>query len=105
METQKAESFYLRHPQFSWALICITEKGDLFINSDWGTFGTAWRSFGTDFKAFLISINTDYLIGNFETNINSTLRPSRPYRIRKQQAEAISELFKMFQQNLKEATA
>jgi len=101
MERQSAESFYLRHEKYSWALFCITEKGDLFINSDWGTFGTAWRSFGADFKEFLISINTDYLIGNLEQNINMSLRPSRPYRIKKAQAEAISELFKMFQDNLK----
>lgn len=49
----------------SWARITIAEHGDLMVQSDCGDFAYSWRSYGTSFKEFLISImgrgDTSYL--------------------------------------------
>ena len=52
----------------SYGVFCFNSMGDLFINSDWGFFGYSWRSFGTDFKKFLQTCNSEYLVGKFGIN-------------------------------------
>ena len=72
---QEAEAYYISHPQYSYAIFSIGEKGDLFINGDWGQSNFAWRSFGAEqnlieFKKFLIGLNEDYWKGKMEYNLN-----------------------------------
>lgn len=65
---QTAETIYISHPQASYGIFCFNSIGDLFINSDWGFFGYAWRSYGNDFKKFLTQTNAEYIVGKFEIN-------------------------------------
>lgn len=60
--------YHINHPDASYGIFCLNDKGDLFINSDYGFYGYAWRSYGPDFRAFLAQLNTDYLIGKLEIN-------------------------------------
>lgn len=43
-----AATVYVKHPKASYAIFCYNSQGDLFMNSDWGFMGTAWRAFGDD---------------------------------------------------------
>lgn len=65
-----AETIYIRHPESSYGIFCYNSTGDLFLNSDYGMYGFAWRSYGADrpFKEFLKSLNTDYVFGKFQSN-------------------------------------
>lgn len=64
----KAETLYINHPTSSYGIFCFNSQGDLFLNSDWGFYGYAWRSYGDDFKEFLGSTNADYILQKFELN-------------------------------------
>lgn len=101
-EILNTQAFYIRHEKYSWALFAITPKGDLFINSDWGTFGFAWRAFGADFKKFLCQMGGDYLIGKLESNVTTTVRGARPFHMKKAQEEAVIGLFTAFQEHLRQ---
>lgn len=60
-ETVKAESYTLRTSNGAWlGQVVITSDGMFSGVTDWGNFGYAWRSFGPDFKQFLLEINTPY---------------------------------------------
>jgi len=73
-----AETIYINHPDASYGIFCFNEIGDLFINSDYGFYGYAWRSFGQNFKEFLASTNSHYLIGKFEINYRASSNKSIP---------------------------
>lgn len=63
-----AETVHINHPQASYGIFCFNEQGDLFVNSDYGFYGYAWRSYGDNFRDFLAGTNADYMVGKFETN-------------------------------------
>lgn len=72
---QLAESYYISHPEHSYAIFQISEKGDFAINSDYGISSFAWRSFGQgqtmdEFKKFLISLDEHYWKGKMQYNLN-----------------------------------
>ena len=71
----KAETIYINHATASYGIFCYNSYGDLFLNSDWGFYGYAWRNFGTDFKEFLSGCNADYIIGKFAINWNQNSKP------------------------------
>jgi len=57
----KVESITLRTEYGDWlGQVVLTSDGMFFAITDWGNFGYAWRSFGDDFKEFLLHINKDY---------------------------------------------
>ncbi len=41
---------------WSWAIINISDDGDFNVISDFGNYSYAWRSFGDNFKKFLVDI-------------------------------------------------
>lgn len=65
---KNAETIYIHHPKSSYGIFCLNEDGDLFLNSDWGFYGYAWRSFGDNFKEFLAGCDAGYILGKFEIN-------------------------------------
>lgn len=65
-----AEHYYFNSENHSWTSFTITENGDLMITGDWGYYCYAWRSFGTNFKEFIISLTPDYLIAKLESNMS-----------------------------------
>lgn len=69
-----SESYFIRHPEFSYAIFSISETGDLMINSDWGQSNFAWRSFGevgmANFKQFLSELNEGYWKIKMEYNMS-----------------------------------
>lgn len=95
-----ATQYYVVVDGQSWASFVITDKGDLFINSDWGYWAYAWRAFGIDFRAFLADLGADYLIAKLETNQFQMLRAGRKTMPQRSQ-EAITALFAKFQAELK----
>ena len=66
--SRTAETLRVDHPESSYGIFCFNQDGDLFLNSDWGFFGYAWRSYGDDFKKFLGQTNADYIVGKFGIN-------------------------------------
>lgn len=56
-----AQSYTLRTQQGDWlGQVVITSDGMFSAVTDWGNFGYAWRSFGDDFKKFLLDLNVSY---------------------------------------------
>lgn len=67
IERNTASTVRIDHPTASYAIFCFNEKGDLFVNSDWGFYGYAWRAFGDHFENFLSGTNAEYVVGKFGT--------------------------------------
>lgn len=63
-----AKTVYISHKTASYAIFCYNSVGDLFVNSDCGFFGYAWRSYGDNFQSFLAQTNADYIVTKFEIN-------------------------------------
>lgn len=56
----------------SWGVFCFNPLGDLFLNSDWGSFVCSFRSFGPgEFRSFLASVNAEYLVTKFSSNYHN----------------------------------
>lgn len=101
VEKQLADAYHIDSMKHSWAVIMVSEKGDLMINSDYGNFAYAWRSYGgKEFKHFLTTINIDYLIGKLETSANY-LKSGKPYRMPKYIQDAMAEYFNLLKEQLK----
>lgn len=65
-----AQSYTLRTKQGDWlGQVVITSDGMFSGVTDWGNFGYAWRSFGDDFKKFLIGLNTPYFADKMATGM------------------------------------
>lgn len=103
--TQQAQQYYVTHPNHSFAMFCISEAGDLFVNGDYGQSNFAWRSFNSrdgktlkSFKEFLCSIEEGYWKGKMEHNMNFM-------EIKKGRVRAFVDntwpLFKLLQEHLK----
>jgi len=67
---QTAETIYISHPEASYGIFCFNSVGDLFLNSDWGFYGFAWRAYGNDFKEFLSGLEPEYTVNKFEINFS-----------------------------------
>lgn len=64
-----AETMYISHPEASYGIFCYNTKGDLFLNSDYGFYGYAWRHYGDEeFKKFLSQCNAEYIVSKFSIN-------------------------------------
>jgi hypothetical protein len=60
-ESIKAESFTLYDVSGQWLGQVVLTSDDMFASvTDYGNFSYAWRSFGNDFKEFLLGLNVDY---------------------------------------------
>ena len=77
-----AKTIHIDHPEASYGIFCFNNQGDLFLNSDYGFFGFAWRSYGDNFQEFLAGLNADYMVGKFEINFAevSGKRKMQPFR-------------------------
>jgi hypothetical protein len=98
-----AKVIYVRHPQYSYGIFCFNKDGDLFLNSDWGMYGFAWRSFGKDFEEFLARVNSDYVYGKFETNHRYLNRKDLPKHTRKPVCALIDEFVKVMKSQVQKA--
>jgi len=96
-----AETVYINHPEASYGIFCFNSIGDLFINSDWGFFGYAWRAYGSDFKEFLSTCNADYIVGKFGINYRDTTGKAIP----KTKEQKITILVTAFINHLKQVPA
>lgn len=95
-----ATTVYINHPEASYAIFCFNEYGDLFMNSDWGFYGYAWRHYGDrTFKEFLQGLNSDYLVGKFAINFNQD-RPSKQW-LKGIQKENVTKLIELFLTEIK----
>lgn len=57
----------------SFGIFCITDKWDIFLNSDWGMYWYAWRSFWPEnFAEFIGNCNSDYILTKLDNNYYST---------------------------------
>lgn len=57
-----AESYTLRTKNGDWlGQIVLTSDGAFMSVTDYGNLSFAWRSFGDDFKKFLIGLDVSYL--------------------------------------------
>jgi len=92
--------YYLDVPGQSWGTFTISEHGDFFIHSDWGYWAFNWRSFGENFKKFLVTLNAEYLLDKIETNQFQFYGIKQKIHARKR--EAITVLFNEFQKVLKD---
>lgn len=60
-EKVTAESYTLRTKNGDWlGQIVLTSDGAFMSVTDYGNLSFAWRSFGDDFKKFLIGLNVSY---------------------------------------------
>lgn len=73
-----AETVRIEHPESSYGVFCFNSMGDLFVNSDWGFFGYAWRAYSGTFKQFLAQTNSDYIVGKFEINYREVANKKMP---------------------------
>ena len=83
IEPDSAHTVCIRTKDHSYGIFCFNSKGDLFVNSDWGFYGYAWRAFGSDFQSFLASTNAYYMVGKFEINYRETNNKKMPAHRRK----------------------
>jgi hypothetical protein len=93
-----AEQYYISIPGQSFCTFTISAKGDLFISSDWGYWRCAWRSFGHNFKQFLIDTNFDYILGCL---VREQLQAGGKKSVNKRTEEALKAHFTEFQRILK----
>lgn len=99
VKRQVAQSYYISTDKYSWAYFYITATGELFIHSDWGYFCYSWKSFGEDFKRFIVSCNADYILNALERNYRE-LKGARA-KLAANQAEALKVLIDCFREELK----
>ena len=61
MNEVKSKSYTLREDNGQWlGQIVLTSDGMFAGVTDYGNLSYAWRSFGDDFREFLLSLNIDY---------------------------------------------
>jgi hypothetical protein len=98
-----AETIHINHPEASYGIFCFNNQGDLFVNSDYGAYSYAWRSYGDrSFREFLSGINAHYMVGKFENNFITTTGKKR---IQQYSKEKLTQLCELFIKTLKENPA
>lgn len=66
-----AKSYTLREENGQWlGQIVLTDDGMFSGVTDWGNLSFAWRSFGNDFRKFLLTISIDYFAGKMQTGLS-----------------------------------
>jgi hypothetical protein len=82
--TDKAETVYISHQKYSYGIFCYNSKGDLFLSSDWGMYGFAWRHYGSGaFSDFLAQTNPEYIFNKFESNHMYLFHKGLPKHVKK----------------------
>lgn len=97
VKADNARTYYISHPDFHYGIFCFNDSGDLFLNSDWGMMGFAWRAYGKDFKEFLKGTNPEYIYGKFDTNSRYLYSKGLP----KHTEKPVTQLIKAFIDHLK----
>lgn len=70
MNKVKAESYTLQNEDGRWlGQIVITEDGFFGAVTDWGNFSFAWRSYGNNFKDFILSLSVEYFASKMYTGM------------------------------------
>jgi|ERR1035437_2678633 hypothetical protein len=70
METITAKSYTLYSENGSWlGQVVLTSDGLFASVTDYGNLSYAWRSFGTDFREFIISLNVGYFASKMYSGI------------------------------------
>jgi len=60
----KCKSYTLRTESGQWLGQIILSSDGMFAGvTDWGSFAYSWRSFGEDFRSFIVSLNVPYFAG------------------------------------------
>lgn len=71
MEQIKSKSYTLRGENGEWlGQVVLTSDGMFASVTDWGNLSYAWRSFGNDFREFIMSVNVDYFGGKMQTGLS-----------------------------------
>lgn len=61
MAETKAKNYTLVDDRGNWlGQVVLTDDGMFASVTDWGNFSYVWRSYGEDFRKFLLSLNVDY---------------------------------------------
>ena len=56
-----SKSYTLRNKTGQWlGQVVLTSDGMFASVTDWGNLSYAWRSFGTDFREFILNLSPDY---------------------------------------------
>lgn len=70
MKEVTARSYTLRTDDGAWlGQVVLTSDGMFASVTDYGNFSFAWRSYGEDFREFLLSLNTSYFGGKMYQGI------------------------------------
>lgn len=95
-----AETYLIRHNEYSWGIFFLNADGDLFIESDWGYWTFSWRAWGPNgFKAFLCGLDEEYFFGKLLVNHNQWGKQRAKVGARTE--KAVKMLFKCLQAELK----
>ena len=89
---ESATTVYVHSEDTSYGIFCFNNSGDLFVNSDWGFYGYAWRHYSGSFIDFLSGCNAEYIVGKFEINYGQTNK-SRMMPIRKEKVTLLVKEF------------
>jgi len=57
-----ASTVYIFTPQTSWALFTFSNTGDIFLQSDWGSYTHRFRAFSGDIETFLKGLSVEYFV-------------------------------------------
>lgn len=84
VSAEPAETVYISTKKYSYGIFCFNDSGDLFLNSDYGMYGFAWRHYGKEkpFKNFLANTNADYIFDKFDTNVRYLHSRGLPKHVR-----------------------
>jgi len=94
-----AETVYISTKDHSYGIFCYNSKGDLFLSSDWGMYGFAWRSFGDNFKRFLSGCNADYIFDKFDLNTKYLFTKGLPKHVRPHVIALLNEFINHLKNN------
>jgi hypothetical protein len=88
-----AETIYISTKETSYGIFCFNSMGDLFLNSDYGFYGFAWRSYGDNFKRFLSGCSDCYIVEKFDYNYRMTTGRKGIPAYKKEKVEKLIALF------------
>ena len=71
MEEIKLKSYTLRTKSGQWlGQVILTSDGMFSGVTDYGNLSYAWRSFGSDFREFILSLNNDYFASKMQNGLS-----------------------------------
>jgi len=90
MQTVTAKSYTLRSEDGHWlGQIVLTSDGMFASVTDWGNLSHAWRSYGDDFRDFILDLNVDYFATKMFTGMAYILAGKKCEQACKRFAEKI----------------